>query len=155
MADEPMENLALFKLSDEQTMQVIKEAGGGTVTWLRRDGHPAGAYVQIVVVDGQLYTTSTDDRGKNKAWRRDPRTAWVFDVAGKGGVTVIGKVEFVEAAASKMRVFNAMADAVHMTGANRERFIGHINTRGREVMRLVAEKYITLDTAKVGVAMVS
>jgi hypothetical protein len=155
MADEPMENLALFKLSDEQTMQVIKEAGGGTVTWLRRDGHPAGAYVQIVVVDGQLYTTSTDDRGKNKAWRRDPRTAWVFDVAGKGGVTAIGRVQFVEDPAAKMRVFNAMADAVHMTGANRERFIGHINTRGREVMRLVAEKYITLDTAKVGVAMVS
>jgi hypothetical protein len=155
MADEPMENLALFKLSDEQTMQVIKEAGGGTVTWLRRDGHPAGAYVQIVVVDGQIYTTSTDDRGKNKAWRRDPRTAWVFDVAGKGGVTVIGRVEFIEDPASKMRVFNAMADAVHLTGANRERFIGHINTRGREVMRLVAEKYITLDTAKVGVAMVS
>ncbi len=155
MADEPMENLALFKLSDEQTMQVIKEAGGGTVTWLRRDGHPAGAYVQIVVVDGQIYTTSTDDRGKNKAWRRDPRTAWVFDVAGKGGVTVIGRVQFVEDAAAKMRVFNAMADAVHLTGANRERFIGHINTHGREVMRLVAEKYITLDTAKVGVAMVS
>jgi hypothetical protein len=155
MAEEPMENLALFKLTDEQTMQVIKEAGGGTVTWLRRDGHPAGAYVQIVVVDGQLYTTSTDDRGKNKAWKRDPRTAWVFDVAGKGGVTVIGKVEFVTDPAFKMRVYNTMADAVHMTGQNRERFISHINTRGREVMRLVPEKYITLDTAKVGVAMVS
>ncbi len=155
MAEEPMENLALFRLSDEQTMQVIKEAGGGTVTWLRRDGHPAGAYVQIVVVDGQLYTTSTDDRGKNKAWKRDPRTAWVFDVAGKGGVTVIGKVEFVTDPAFKMRVYNTMADAVHMTGQNRERFINHINTRGREVMRLIPEKYITLDTAKVGVAMVS
>src|SRR5579884_1264599 len=129
MAEEPMENLALFKLTDEQTMQVIKEAGGGTVTWLRRDGHPAGAYVQIVVVDGQLYTTSTDDRGKNKAWKRDPRTAWVFDVAGKGGVTVIGKVEFVTDPAFKMSVYNTMADAVHMTGQNRERFISHINTR--------------------------
>lgn len=155
MAAEPMEDLASFKLSDEQTMQIIKEAGGGTVTWLRRDGHPAGAYVQIVVVDGQLYTTSTDDRGKNKAWKRDPRTAWVFDVAGKGGVTVIGKVEFVTELAFKMRVYNTMADAVHMTGTNRERFISHINTRGREVMRLIPQKYITLDTAKVGVAMVS
>lgn len=155
MAAEPMEDLASFKLSDEQTMQIIKEAGGGTVTWLRRDGHPAGAYVQIVVVDGQLYTTSTDDRGKNKAWKRDPRTAWVFDVAGKGGVTVIGKVEFVTEPAFKMRVYNTMADAVHMTGTNRERFISHINTRGREVMRLIPQKYITLDTAKVGVAMVS
>ncbi len=155
MAEEPMENLALFKLTDEETAQVIKEAGGGTVTWARRDGHPTGAYVQIVVVDGQMYTTSTDDRGKNKAWRRDPRTAWVFDVPGKGGVTVIGKVVFEEEPALKMRVFNAMADAVNMQGQNRERFISHINTRGREVMRLVVEKYVTLHTGKVGVAMVS
>ena len=64
MAEEPMENLALFKLTEEETANVIKEAGGGTVTWARRDGHPTGAYVQVVVVDGQIFTTSTDDRGK-------------------------------------------------------------------------------------------
>jgi hypothetical protein len=154
-AEEPMENLKLFALTEEETKQVIKEAGGGTVIWARRDGHPTGAYVQTVVVDGQLYTTSTSDRGKNKAWRRDPRTAWVFDVPGKGGVTVIGKVVFEENPALKMRVFNAMADAVNMKGQAREKFIGHINTSGREVMRMVAEKYVTLHTGKVGVAMVS
>jgi hypothetical protein len=155
MAEEPMENLKLFALTEDETAKVINEAGGGTVTWVRRDGHPTGAYVQIVVVDGQVYTTSTDDRGKNKAWRRDPRTAWVFDVPGKGGVTVIGKVVFIEDPALKMRVFNTMADAVNLKGPTREKFIGHINTSGREVMRLVPEKYVTLHTGKVGVAMVS
>ena len=155
MAEEPMENLALFKLTQDETAQIIKEAGGGTVTWARRDGHPVGAYVQIVVMDGKIYNTSTDDRGKNKAWRRDPRTTWVFDVPGKGGVTAIGKVVFEEDPALKMRVYNTMADAVQLKGEARERFIAHINTRGREVMRLVPEKYVTLNTAKVGVAMVS
>ena len=155
MAEEPMENLALFKLTEEETADVIKQAGGGTVTWLRRDGHPAAAYVQTVVVDGQLYTTSTDDRGKNKAWRRDPRTAWVFDVPGKGGVTVLGRVQFESDPALKMRVYNAMADAVNLKGAPREKFIDHINTSGREVMRMIADKYVTLHTGKVGVAMVS
>jgi hypothetical protein len=33
MADEPMESLALFKMTEEETAQVINEAGGGTVTW--------------------------------------------------------------------------------------------------------------------------
>jgi hypothetical protein len=154
-AEEPMENLKLFALTEAETAQVIKEAGGGTVIWARRDGHPTGAYVQTVVVDGQIYTTSTDDRGKNKAWRRDPRTAWVYDVPGKGGVTVIGKVQFIEDPALKMRVFNAMADAVNLKGDARERFIDHINTRGREVMKMIPEKYVTLHTGKVGVAMVS
>jgi uncharacterized pyridoxamine 5'-phosphate oxidase family protein len=155
MADEPMENLELFRLTEEETAQVIKEAGGGTVTWLRRDGHPTGAYVQILVVDGQIYTTSTNDRGKNKAWRRDPRTAFVFDVPNKGGVTAIGTVVFEEDPAVKMQIYNAQADAAHLTGKKRERFIGHINTRAREVMRLVVDKYVTLHTGKVGVAMVS
>ncbi len=94
-AEEPMENLKLFALTEAETAQVIKEAGGGTVIWARSDGHPTGAYVQTVVVDGQIYTTSTDDRGKNKAWRRDPRTAWVYDVPGKGGVTrIVAKRQF-------------------------------------------------------------
>jgi hypothetical protein len=79
MEKEPKEDLGSFALTEDETAQVIKEAFGGTVTWLRRDGHPTGAWVQTVVVDGQVYTTSTKDRGKNKAWRRDPRTAWVFD----------------------------------------------------------------------------
>jgi hypothetical protein len=154
MAEEQI-NKALFKLTDEETGQVIKEAGGGTVTWSRRDGHPTGAYVVIVVVDGQIYTTSTDDRGRNKAWRRDPRTAWIFDVPGKGGVTAIGKVVFEEDPVVKMRIYNAMADAaVRMMGANRERFFAYLNTGGREVMRLVPEKYVTAHTGKV-VAMMS
>jgi hypothetical protein len=155
MAEEPMENLALFKLTEEETAEVIRLAGGGTVIWSRRDGHPTGAYVQTVVVDGQIYTTSTNDRGKNKAWRRDPRTAWVFDAPGKGGVTVIGRVKFEEDPAFKMRVYNAMADAVNLKDGPREVFIAHINTSGREVMRLIPEKYVTLHTGKVGVAMMS
>ncbi len=155
MADEPMENLALFSMTEEETAQVIKEAGGGTVTWLRRDGHPAAAYVAIEMIDGQIYTTSTNDRGKNKAWRRDPRTAFVFDVPGKGGVTAIGRIVFEEDPAVKMRLYNVMADRVKLKGNKREKFIAHMNTRGREVMRLVLEKYVTLHTGKVGKAMVS
>ncbi len=54
-----------------------------------------------------------------------------------------------------MRVFNAMADAVNLKGDTRDRFIAHINTRGREVMKMIPEKYVTLHTGKVGVAMVS
>jgi hypothetical protein len=153
MEKERMEDLGSFALTEDETAQVIKEAFGGTVTWLRRDGHPTGAWVQTIVLDGHVYTTSTKDRGKNKAWRRDPRTAWVFDVPGKGGVTVIGRVQFEEAPALKQRVYNAMADAVHLEGAKREQFLAHIATPGREVMRLIPEKYVTQNTAKVGAAI--
>jgi len=62
---------------------------------------------------------------------------------------------FEDDRALKLRVYNAMADAVHLQGSAREKFIGHIGTKGREVMRIVPEKYVTLHTGKVGAAMVS
>jgi hypothetical protein len=76
-------------------------------------------------------------------------------VPNKGGVTAIGRVVFEADPALKMRVYNAQADMGHLTGKKRENFIGHINTRGREVVRLVVDKYVTLHTGKVGKAMVS
>ena len=72
-----------------------------------------------------------------------------------GGVTAIGRVVFEEDPAVKMRLYNVMADRVKLRGEKRERFIGHMNTRGREVMRLLVDKYVTLHTGKVGKAMVS
>jgi hypothetical protein len=142
-------------MTPQETAEVIKQASGCMVTWCRRDGHPAGAYVQSVVLDGQLYVTSTADRGKNIAWRRDPRTSAVFEVALKGGVTVLGRVVFENDPALKRRVLNAMADCVGVQGEMRERYLSHLDTPSREVIRIVAEKYVTLHTGRTFAAMVA
>lgn len=148
-----MEDLDPFRMTPEETAEVIREAAGCMVTWSRRDGHPAGAYVQSVVLDGKIYVTSTSDRGKNIAWRRDPRTAAVFEVPLKGGVTVIGRVEFDEDPALRRRVLDAMADGIGVQGELRERYLSHLDTPSREVMRIVPEKYVTLHTGRTFAAM--
>jgi hypothetical protein len=83
--------------------------------------NPVGAYVQSVVLGGEIYVTSTADRGKNVAWRRDPRTTLVFEVPLKGGVTMLRRVIFENDAALKQRVFNPTADGVE--GEMRERYV--------------------------------
>jgi hypothetical protein len=142
-------------MTPEETAEVIAQAPGCMVTWLRRDGHPAGAYVQSVVLDGQIYVTSTADRGKNIAWRRDPRTTAVFEVPPHGGVTVLGRVEWDDDPALRRRVLDAMADGIGVQGELRERYLSHLDTPSREVMRIVAEKYVTLHTGRTFAAMTS
>lgn len=142
-------------MTAEETAEVIKQATGCMVSWLRRDGHPAGAFVQSVVLDGRIYITSTAGRGKNVAWRRDPRTTAVFEVPLKGGVTVLGQVEFDPDPALRRRVLDAMADGVGVQGELRERYLSHLDTPSREVMRIVPEKHVTINTGRTFAAMTS
>jgi hypothetical protein len=148
-----VEKLDPFRMTAEETAEAIREASGCMVTWRRRDGHPAGAYVQSVVLDGQIYVTSTADRGKNIAWRRDPRTSAVFEVPLKGGVTVLGRVVFENDPALKRRVLDAMADGVGVQGETRDRYLSHLDTDSREVIRIIPEKYVTLHTGRTFAAM--
>jgi hypothetical protein len=148
-----VEKLDPFRMTPEETAEVISEASGCMVTWCRRDGHPAGAYVQSVVLDGQIYVTSTADRGKNIAWRRDPRTSAVFEMPLKGGVTVLGRVVFENNPALKQRVLNAMADGIGVKDETRDRYLSHLNTDSREVIRIIPDKYVTLHTGRTFAAM--
>lgn len=130
-----------FELTRDEIAALIKDANGCVVTWTRRDGHPAAAYVTHVVIDGEIYVTSRERRSKNVALRRDPRTAVVFEIPGRGGVTVLGRAEFSEEPAMRQRVMNAMADRAKYQGAARETFIRNLDSPGRVVIRIVPERY--------------
>jgi hypothetical protein len=130
-----------FELTRDEIAGLITDAHGCVVTWTRRDGHPAAAYVTQVVVDGEVYITSRERRAKNVALRRDRRTAVVFEVPGRGGVTVLGRAEFSDDPVMRRRVMNAMADRAKYQGAARETFIRNLDSPGRVVIRIVPEKY--------------
>lgn len=130
-----------FELTRDEITALINDANGCVVTWTRRDGHPAAAYVTHVVIDGEVYVTSRERRAKNVALRRDPRTAVVFEIPGRGGVTVLGRAEFSDDSALRRRVMNAMADRAKYQGAARETFIRNLDSPGRVVIRIVPERY--------------
>jgi hypothetical protein len=130
-----------FELTRDEIAGLIHDAHGCVVTWTRRDGHPAAAYVTHVVLDGEVYITSRERRAKNIALRRDPRTAVVFEVPGRGGVTVLGRAEFSDDPALRGRIMNAMADRAKFQGAARETFIRNLDSPGRVVIRIIPERY--------------
>jgi len=137
-----------YSLTDEQAAKLIAEALGCVVTWTRRDGHPAAAYVAHVIIDGQIYMTAPKSRAKNAALRRDPRTAVVFENAELGEVTIIGHVEFDGRPEIGMRVLAAIADKYNVSGNQREFFIRALDTPGRTYFRLVEEKRFSMNTAR-------
>jgi hypothetical protein len=130
-----------YELNRDEIDALIREANGCVVSWTRRDGHPAAAYVTHVMVDGEIYVTSREGRGKNIALRRDPRTAVVFEIPGRGGVTIIGRAEFSGDPDVRVRVMNGMADRAKLEGTARETFIRNLDSPERVVIRIVAEKY--------------
>jgi hypothetical protein len=130
-----------YELTRDEIAGVVRDALGCVVTWTTRDGHPGAAYVVHVMVDDEIYLCSREGRSKNVALRRDPRTAVVFSVPGRGGVTIIGRAEFTDDPAMRQRVFDGMADRAKLTGAARETFIRNLASPGRVVFRIAAERY--------------
>jgi Pyridoxamine 5'-phosphate oxidase len=137
-----------YTLSPQEAAKLIDNARGCVVTWTRRDGHPAAAYVTHVVIDGHVYLTAPQSRAKNAALRRDPRTAVVFEQPDLGEVTIIGRIEFDQSPDAPARVLGAMADKFHLSGARRDFFIRSIDTPGRTYMKLIEEKRFSMNAAK-------
>ena len=144
-----------YELSGDEITSLIDEANGCVVSWNRRDGHPAAAYVGHVVLDGAIYVTSREGRSKNVALRRDPRTAVVFEIPGRGGVTIIGRVEFSDDPALRRRVMEGIADRARLKAEARETFIRNLDSPGRVVLRIVPERYASRNERAAGSAYAS
>jgi len=144
-----------YELSRDEIAALIRDANGCVMSWTRRDGHPAAAYVTHVVVDRGIYVTSREGRGKNVALRRDPRTAVVFEIPGRGGVTIIGRAEFCDDLGLRRRVMDAMADRATLKGEARETFIRNLDSPGRVVIRIVAGRYASRNERTAGTAYAS
>jgi hypothetical protein len=59
---------------------------------------------------------------------------------------VLGRVVFENNPALKQRVLNAMADGIGVKDETRDRYLSHLNTDSREVIRIIPDKYVTLHT---------
>ena len=149
MSDEIVwENLSSFRMSTEDAYEVIAKASGCSVSWVRQDGHPLSVWVSHALVDGEIYVTTTTNRPKTVAWRRDARTSLVFGLTGTGAVTVVGRVELSDDAVLRRRFLEAVCDKMELDGASRESWMKYMDSDGRLTGRIVVEKLITFDERK-------
>ena len=146
--DEAWEDLAGFSMSRADAFAVIAQAPGAAVTWARRDGHTLAVWVSHALLDGELFVTTTDNRPKTRAWRRDGRTSAVFGVPGLGTVTVVGRVVLSDDPGLRRRFLVALAEKLGIAVDKRESWIGHMDSDGRLTGHVEVEKLITFDERK-------
>ena len=84
-----------FTLDDEAANAIIEKASHAVVSWVTKNAEPVSAIMLYVVIDGLITVTSTTNRAKYHAWRRNPAASfciWHPDSM-QQQVTLGGKVE--------------------------------------------------------------
>ncbi|MCC6382220.1 MAG: pyridoxamine 5'-phosphate oxidase family protein [Dehalococcoidia bacterium] len=142
------ENLSPFRMDQETIDEVINEARGCAVCYVKKDGQPVSVWVSHAVMDGKIYVTTTENRGKTARWRADPRTSLTFAVPGKGAVTVLGTVTLDPDPVLRRRFLETLADRGGQTGERRELWMKHMNSEGRVTGLITPKQYITFDERK-------
>lgn len=99
MTDEPAwqtrREIAPYTLPEAEVRRIVDTASHAVVSWVTRAAEPVQAVMLYVVVDDLITVTSTTNRAKYHAWRRNPAASfciWDPDEIGRQ-VTLRGRME--------------------------------------------------------------
>lgn len=83
-----------FTLSDAAANKIIEDATHAVVSWVTKDNQPVSAVMLYMVIDGVITLTSTTNRAKYHAWKRNPNACFCIWEPGNMGrqVTLRGTV---------------------------------------------------------------
>ncbi len=146
--------IAPFTLDDAEVAEVLAKATHAVVSWVTRDSKPVSAVVVYVMVDGVITITSTTNRAKYHAWRRNPAASfciWDPDNIGRQ-VTLRGTIEIIQSA-DLLRRFTEIFLTQRMGGTppSPERLAAEIekfDAPDRHMMQLHVEKVLTHDLTR-------
>ena len=87
-----------FILEDDAVKEIIGKAMHAVVSWVTKDNKPVSAVMTYVLVDGIITITSTTNRAKYHAWKRNPAACFcIWDPESIGRqVTLRGHVEIIK-----------------------------------------------------------
>lgn len=144
-------NIAPFTLDDEAVNAIINSATHAVVSWVTKDHKPASAVMLYMVLDGVITITSTTNRAKYHAWRRNPSACFCIWEPGNIGrqVTLRGSVE-IKQDASLLSQFTEAFLTMRGKGVapTKERLAEEIekfDAPDRHMMQLRVEKTLTHD----------
>ncbi len=142
--------IAPFVLEDAEVAEVLGKATHAVVSWVTRDNKPVSAVVVYVLVDGVITITSTTNRAKYHAWRRNPAACFcIWDPENIGRqVTLRGQVEIMQSPELLSR-FTEIFLTQRMGGPpSPERLaaeIARFDAPDRHMMQLHVEKVLSHD----------
>ena len=140
--------LAPYTLSEEEAWRIIKAPPWKcVVAWVTKDCKPVACEMSYVVLDGQIVLTSTANRDKVKALRRNPAISLCFTMPGLKQVTVRGHVEISDDPA-RVRQWAETTIAMMpgpLCDAEREREIQRYLSPDRLTITVIIEKMLSFD----------
>ena len=92
---ETRRDISSFVLSESEIASIISRASHAVVSWVTKSNQPVTAVMLFAVVDGLITVTSTTNRAKYHAWRRNPSSSfciWDPENIGKQ-ITLRGNVK--------------------------------------------------------------
>lgn len=69
-------NISSFVLSEVEIDSIINRASHAVVSWVTKSNQPVTAVMLFTVIDGIITVTSTTNRAKYRAWKRNPSTSF-------------------------------------------------------------------------------
>jgi hypothetical protein len=140
-----------YVLSEEEAWQIIQSPPWKcVVAWVTRDCQPVVCEMAYVILDDKIMLTSTENRDKVKAFRRNPAIALCFQGRGMKQVTVRGRVELSNDPALVRRWAETTVDAggLNLSGPGREQEIQRYLSPDRLVLIVHVDKIRTFDGAR-------
>jgi uncharacterized pyridoxamine 5'-phosphate oxidase family protein len=140
-----------FVLDDSAVNEVIGKASHAVVSWVTKDNQPVSAVMLYVLVDNVITVTSTTNRAKYHAWRRNPAVSFcIWDPESIGRqVTLRGRIEIKQDADLLRRFTEGFLTRVGGgTPPSAERLaveIEKFNAPDRHMMQLHVDKVLSHD----------
>jgi len=95
---ETRRNISSFTLTDNEITNIINNSSHAVVSWVTKSNEPVTAVMLYVVIDGLITVTSTTNRAKYHAWKRNPSTSFCIWDHGNIGkqVTLRGTIKITK-----------------------------------------------------------
>jgi hypothetical protein len=143
--------LSSYALSEGDAWRIVETPPWKcVVAWVTKDCKPVACEMSYAILDGQIVLTSTSNRDKVKALRRNPAISLCFSTSGLKQVTVRGHVEISEDPARVRQWAEATVGQmpVPLSAGAREREIQRYLSPDRLTFTVIVEKILSFDGAQ-------
>jgi pyridoxine/pyridoxamine 5'-phosphate oxidase len=137
-----------YTLSEDEAWRMIEAPPWKcVVAWVTKDCKPVACEMSYAILDGQIVLTSTTNRDKVKALRRNPAISLCFTMPGLKQVTVRGHVEVSDDRARVRQWAEATVARMPspLSAAEREREIQRYLSPDRLMLTVVIEKMLSFN----------
>lgn len=140
-----------FTLDDTAVSDLLHRASHAVVSWVTKDQQPVSAVMLYVIVDDVITVTSTTNRAKYHAWRRNAAASFcIWDPKSIGRqVTLRGEIEILQDAGLLRRFtegfLTRMSGGVAPTEERLAEEIGRFDAPDRHMMQLRVNKVLSHD----------